>query len=90
MIASFMRIGHYLLRNRLIVAPMAGVSDRPFRTLCRAMGAAMTVSEMLSSNPDVWNSDKSRLRMVDREESGIQAVQIAGCEPDEMAHRLHA
>ncbi|WP_092877276.1 tRNA dihydrouridine synthase DusB [Izhakiella capsodis] len=80
-----MRIGDHQLRNRLIAAPMAGITDRPFRTLCYAMGAGMTVSEMLSSNPEVWASDKSRLRMVHRDEFGIRAVQIAGCDPDEMA-----
>lgn len=85
MVTLYMRIGHHQLRNRLIAAPMAGITDRPFRTLCHAMGAGMTVSEMLSSNPEVWASDKSRLRMVHRDESGIRAVQIAGCDPDEMA-----
>ena len=64
---------------------MAGVSDKPFRTLCYDNGAGMTVSEMLSSNPEVWASDKSRLRMVHSDEPGIRAVQIAGCDPDEMA-----
>lgn len=59
-----MRIGQYQLRNRLIAAPMAGITDRPFRTLCYEMGAGLTVSEMMSSNPQVWESDKSRLRMV--------------------------
>ncbi|CAK9883642.1 MAG: tRNA-dihydrouridine(20/20a) synthase [Candidatus Erwinia impunctatus] len=80
-----MRIGNYQLPNRLIAAPMAGVSDRPFRTLCYTMGAGMTVSEMLSSNPEVWASDKSRLRMVHSDEPGIRAVQIAGGDPEEMA-----
>ncbi|MEI7187526.1 tRNA dihydrouridine synthase DusB [Dickeya dianthicola] len=80
-----MRIGQFQLPNRLIAAPMAGVSDRPFRALCHAMGAGMTVSEMLSSNPEVWRSDKSRLRMVHSDEPGIRAVQIAGGDPDEMA-----
>ncbi|WP_026111748.1 tRNA dihydrouridine synthase DusB [Winslowiella toletana] len=80
-----MRIGQHQLRNRLIAAPMAGITDRPFRTLCYAMGAGMTVSEMLSSNPEVWASDKSRLRMVHSDEPGIRTVQIAGCDPDEMA-----
>ncbi|KAB8306844.1 tRNA dihydrouridine synthase DusB [Erwinia endophytica] len=80
-----MRIGNNQLRNRLIAAPMAGISDRPFRTLCYKMGAGMTVSEMLSSNPDVWASDKSRLRMVHSDEPGIRTVQIAGCDPEEMA-----
>ncbi|WP_437608462.1 tRNA dihydrouridine synthase DusB [Erwinia sp. V71] len=80
-----MRIGQHQLRNRLIAAPMAGITDRPFRTLCHEMGAGMTVSEMLSSNPEVWASDKSRLRMVHSDEPGIRTVQIAGCDPDEMA-----
>lgn len=81
----FMRIGNYQLRNRLIAAPMAGITDRPFRTLCYAMGAGMTVSEMMSSNPEVWASDKSRLRMVHSDEPGVRTVQIAGCDPQEMA-----
>ncbi|MBD8164648.1 tRNA dihydrouridine synthase DusB [Erwinia persicina] len=80
-----MRIGNHQLRNRLIAAPMAGITDRPFRTLCYAMGAGMTVSEMMSSNPEVWGSDKSRLRMVHSDEPGIRTVQIAGCDPEEMA-----
>ncbi|WP_174263425.1 tRNA dihydrouridine synthase DusB [Cronobacter sakazakii] len=80
-----MRIGHYQLRNRLIAAPMAGITDRPFRTLCYEMGAGLTVSEMMSSNPEVWASDKSRLRMVHVDEPGIRTVQIAGSVPEEMA-----
>ncbi|PUX68172.1 tRNA dihydrouridine synthase DusB [Cronobacter sakazakii] len=80
-----MRIGHYQLRNRLIAAPMAGITDRPFRTLCYEMGAGLTVSEMMSSNPEVWASDKSRLRMVHVDEPGIRTVQIAGSVPKEMA-----
>lgn len=80
-----MRIGHLQLANCLIAAPMAGVTDRPFRALCHAMGAGMTVSEMLSSNPEVWRTDKSRLRMVHSDEPGIRAVQIAGCDPADMA-----
>ncbi|HBL7648505.1 TPA: tRNA-dihydrouridine synthase [Escherichia coli] len=67
-----MRIGQYQLRNRLIAAPMAGITDRPFRTLCYEMGAGLTVSEMMSSNPQVWESDKSRLRMVHIDEPGIR------------------
>ncbi|MGL5727512.1 MAG: tRNA-dihydrouridine synthase, partial [Plesiomonas sp.] len=57
-----MRIGPYKLNNQLIVAPMAGITDRPFRQLCHEMGAGMAVSEMMSSNPEVWHTDKSRLR----------------------------
>ena len=80
-----MRIGQYQLRNRLIAAPMAGITDRPYRTLCYEMGAGLTVSEMMSSNPQVWESDKSRLRMVHIDEPGIRTVQIAGSDPKEMA-----
>lgn len=64
---------------------MAGITDRPFRSLCYSMGADMTVSEMLSSNPQVWKTDKSRLRMIHSDELGIRSVQIAGSDPDEMA-----
>ena len=54
-----MQIGPYQLDNNLMLAPMAGVTDRPFRQLCRRMGAGLVVSEMLSSNPKVWNTAKS-------------------------------
>ncbi len=64
---------------------MAGITDRPFRALCLAMGAGMTVSEMLSSNLEVWQTDKSRLRRIHKDEAGIRTVQIAGSDPDEMA-----
>jgi tRNA-dihydrouridine synthase B len=80
-----MRIGQYQLDNNIILAPMAGVTDRPFRELCRSLGAGLAVSEMLSSNPRVWNSKKSKLRMDYRNESGIRSVQISGSEPIEMA-----
>lgn len=80
-----MQIGPYRLKNQLIVAPMAGVTDQPFRNLCIRYGAAMAVSEMLSSNPDVWDTDKSRLRMTHSGEDGIRSVQIAGSDPELMA-----
>jgi tRNA-dihydrouridine synthase B len=80
-----MRIGQHQLKNRLIAAPMAGITDRPFRALCYEMGAGLTVSEMMSSNPEVWASDKSRLRMVHVDEPGVRTVQIAGSVPEEMA-----
>ena len=81
-----MRIGKYQLDNNLILAPMAGVTDRPFRELCRKQGAGLAVSEMLSSNPRVWNSTKSKLRMDYHDESGIRSVQIAGADPLAMAN----
>ncbi|GIU43466.1 tRNA dihydrouridine synthase DusB [Shewanella algidipiscicola] len=81
-----MQIGPYQLKNQLIVAPMAGVTDQPFRNLCLRYGAALAVSEMLSSNPEVWDTDKSRQRMTHAGENGIRSVQIAGADPDMMAH----
>lgn len=80
-----MRIGQYQLDNNVILAPMAGVTDRPFRELCRKLGAGLAVSEMLSSNSRVWNSRKSKLRMDYHDESGLRSVQIAGSEPAAMA-----
>lgn len=80
-----MQIGPYTLDNNLIVAPMAGVTDRPFRQLCRKMGAGLAVSEMLSSNPKVWKTDKSLNRMDHMGETGIRSVQIAGADHTLMA-----
>ena len=79
------RIGPYQLANKVICAPMAGVTDHTFRELCRRFGAALAVSEMLSSNPLVWQSEKSQNRMGHRQESGIRSVQIAGSDPQQMA-----
>ncbi|WP_176293367.1 tRNA dihydrouridine synthase DusB [Vibrio natriegens] len=80
-----MRIGKYQLKNNLIVAPMAGVTDRPFRELCLRYGAGMAVSEMMSANPKLWKTSKSKQRMVHEGESGIRSVQIAGSDPQLMA-----
>lgn len=80
-----MQIGPYTLDNNLILAPMAGVTDRPFRQMCKRLGAGLVVSEMLSSNPDVWKSAKSKQRMDHSGESGIRSVQIAGADPVLMA-----
>ncbi|WP_409934818.1 tRNA dihydrouridine synthase DusB [Rheinheimera sp. MMS21-TC3] len=82
---SVVRIGPYQLTNQVICAPMAGVTDHTFRELCRRFGAALAVSEMMSSNPLVWQSDKSQLRMGHRLESGICSIQIAGADPQQMA-----
>ncbi len=71
--------------NNLIVAPMAGVTDRPFRELCLQYGAGMAVSEMMSSNPKLWKTSKSKQRMVHEGESGLRSVQIAGSDPQLMA-----
>lgn len=64
---------------------MAGVTDRPFRELCLRYGAGMAVSEMMSSNPKLWKTAKSKQRMVHKGESGIRSVQIAGSDPKLMA-----
>ncbi len=79
------QIGPYSFSNRLVAAPMAGVTDRPFRELCRSLGAGMTVSEMISSRPDLRDSRKTRLRMDHTGESGPVIVQIAGGIPAMMA-----
>ena len=73
-----MRIGAHALRNRLFVAPMAGITDRPFRLLARRFGAALAVSEMVSSRPELRESRKSRLRLDHRGEADPISVQIAG------------
>jgi tRNA-dihydrouridine synthase B len=80
-----MQIGPHVLRNNLIVAPMAGVTDRPFRRLCKAMGAGMAVSEMISSNAQLWNTAKSRRRADHEGEVDPISVQIAGADPAAMA-----
>ncbi|MEN9398593.1 MAG: hypothetical protein RLZ81_3123 [Pseudomonadota bacterium] len=80
-----MKIGHHVLANRLFVAPMAGVTDRPFRQLCKRLGAGYAVSEMVSSRPDLWGTDKTLRRTNHEGEPGPIAVQIAGTEPALMA-----
>lgn len=82
---TIVKIGPYLLRNNLIVAPMAGVTDRPFRQLCKSMGAGMAVSEMVSSNSLLWGSDKTRRRANHEGEVDPISVQIAGADPRMMA-----
>jgi tRNA-dihydrouridine synthase B len=80
-----MRIGAHILRNNLFVAPMAGVTDRPFRRLARRYGAGLAVSEMVSSRPELRDSRKTRLRLDHAGESGPIAVQIAGADPAMLA-----
>jgi tRNA-dihydrouridine synthase B len=80
-----MRIGPYRLSNNLILAPMAGVTDRPFRQLCKNLGAGMAVSEMVSSNSLLWGSKKTQLRINHEGETEPRSVQIAGADPDLIA-----
>jgi len=80
-----MQLGAHTLRNGLFVAPMAGVTDRPFRSLCRRYGAGLAVSEMVSSRPELRHTRKSRLRREHGGETGPVSVQIAGADPAMMA-----
>ena len=80
-----MQIGPHLLPNNVFVAPMAGVTDRPFRQLCKQFGAGYAVSEMVTSRPDLWDSLKTSRRANHQGEPGPIAVQIAGTEAQMMA-----
>ncbi|MEB0138243.1 MULTISPECIES: tRNA dihydrouridine synthase DusB [unclassified Undibacterium] len=75
-----MQIGPYVLRNNIFVAPMAGVTDRPFRQLCKELGAGYAVSEMAASNPKLWETEKSTRRTNHSGEMEPKAVQIAGAD----------
>jgi tRNA-dihydrouridine synthase B len=81
-----MHIGQFALANSLFVAPMAGVTDRPFRQLCKRLGAGYAVSEMVTSRPDLWNTLKTARRANHAGEPGPIAVQIAGTEAQMMAN----
>jgi len=81
-----MHIGPHKIHNRLIVAPMAGVTDRPFRKLCKRLGAALAVSEMVASDPRLWSTLKSQRRTDHAGEIEPIAVQIAGSDPHMMAN----
>ena len=78
-------IGPYTHSSRVILAPMAGVTDRPFRTLCREFGAHWMVSEMLTSDSRLWHTRKSSLRLTHGDEPGPVWVQLAGADPSMMA-----
>ncbi len=76
-----MKIGRHQLKNNLIVAPMAGVTDRPFRMLCKRMGAGMAVSEMVASNSLLYGSEKTKRRANHEGEADPISVQIVGADP---------
>jgi tRNA-dihydrouridine synthase B len=80
-----MKIGPHTLPSNIVLAPMAGVTDRPFRILCRRFGAGLAASEMLSADVRLWDTPKSRRRMDHRGEPGPRVVQIAGFDPSMMA-----
>ena len=85
MTISAIKIGPYNLSSPVILAPMAGITDRPFRKLCRQFGAGLTFSEMVSANPELRKSRKSQLRINYDGEDGLRAVQIVGTEPAQLA-----
>ena len=78
-------IGSYQISDKALLAPMAGVTDLPFRQLCREMGAGLVVSEMVASDPSTWSTRKSRLRIQFGDEPSPRSVQIAGYDPQMMA-----
>ncbi|ASU40646.1 tRNA dihydrouridine synthase DusB [Herbaspirillum sp. meg3] len=80
-----MNIGPHFLRNNVFVAPMAGVTDRPFRQLCKQLGAGYAVSEMAASDPRLWQSEKTSRRTNHDGEMEPKAVQIAGADPAMLA-----
>ena len=80
-----MRIGPYLIEPRVVLAPMAGVTDKPFRLLCKRLGAGLAVSEMTTSDPRFWTTQKSLRRMDHVDEPDPVSVQIAGTVPAVMA-----
>ena len=80
-----MRIGRHFFARKLVVAPMAGVTDRAFRRLCRSFGADLAVSEMVSAKPDLRNSAKTQRRLDHAGESGPVSVQIVGADPHALA-----
>lgn len=80
-----MQIGNHQLKNNLVVAPMAGVTDRPFRQLCKKMGAGLAVSEMVTSNSLLYGSEKTKRRANHEGEVDPISVQIAGADPQMMA-----
>ena len=80
-----MQIGNHILKNNLVVAPMAGVTDRPFRQLCKKLGAGLAVSEMVTSNSLLYGSEKTRRRANHEGEVDPISVQIAGSDPQMMA-----
>ncbi len=85
-----MHIGPYKVENNLLLAPMAGVTDRPFRQLCRRLGAGLAVSEMISADASLWGTRKTVKRLDHRGEKGPVSVQILGADPRMMADAAQA
>ena len=84
-----MNIGNYKFNTPVILAPMAGITDRPFRNLCYQLGADLCVSEMVTSEKHLWHTRKTQLRLNHKNEKGIRSVQIAGTDPVKLAAAAH-
>ena len=85
-----LRIGPYELPSNVVLAPMAGVTDRPFRVLCRSFGAGLAASEMITTDTRLWNTTKSRNRMDHEGEPEPRVVQLAGADPQALAEAARA
>ena len=80
-----MQIGPYTLSNNVIAAPMAGVSDKPFRQVCRQHGAGMVVSEMVTSKVKLAHTTKTRFRLDYNDEPEVRVIQIVGTDPQQLS-----
>ncbi len=87
---TLLSIGPWKLSARTVLAPMAGVTDRPFRILCRQFGAGLAISEMITSDQRLWDTIKSRQRMNHEGEPEPRAVQLAGNDPAQLADAARA
>ncbi len=83
-------IGPYRIENGLVLAPMAGITDAPFRALCRQQGAGLTVAEMVTADQSLWHTRKSRLRLPHLDEPEPRMIQIAGADPQMLAEAAKA
>jgi tRNA-dihydrouridine synthase B len=84
------RIGPYVLSSRTLLAPMAGVTDRPFRILCRSFGAGLAASEMITADQRLWHTPKTRARMNHDGEPEPRVVQLTGADPGALAEAARA
>lgn len=84
------QIGPYQIQSPVVLAPMAGITDQPFRRLCKQYGAGMVTAEMLTSDTKLWHSRKSQQRLIDKSEAEPRAVQIAGAEAEQLAQAAQA
>jgi tRNA-dihydrouridine synthase B len=85
-----LKIGRWLIEQPAVLAPMAGVTDRPFRVLCRSLGAGLAASEMITSDQRLWNTTKTRRRMDHSGEPEPRVVQLAGNDPQQLADAARA